>query len=377
MPAKKQYVAKLREDQEVADLFVVLMKQLSSGRTGRNYLRLTIGDRTGKIEVRVWEGADELAQRFKQGDVIYVTGLVTSYQGLLQIKATYLEPVEDAASVDWAELLPSAGRPASEMWTALTALTDTVENPYLKALIDLFVTDKEFKAAFCRAPAARAMHHAYIAGLLEHTLGVLRLADSVAEIYPLDRDLLMTGAFMHDIGKMDEFGATAGFDYTDEGRFLGHLVMGVTIIKDKCALIPGFPDELRLHLEHLMVSHHGENEWGSPKRPKTLEALALHAIDNLDAKIAAANEAIAENESNDDEWTGFIRMFDRPLRRTPDFTGLKMPASKPSGGAPEKEAAETAAPAPKQPVEEPATEAEEVHEDGKEDVGPASQGKLF
>lgn len=324
MAAKKQFISKLYEDQEISDLFLVVLKQLSSGRTGKSYLRLTLGDKTGRIETRVWEGAGELAQRFNQGDLVYVTGVVTSYQGVLQIKATYVEVVEDISKVDWADFLPSSERPAGEMFAELSALLATVENPYLKALLDSFTGDGNFKAELMRAPAALSMHHAYIAGLLEHTLGVVRLANVVSGLYPVNRDLLMAGAFLHDMGKTKELEYSANFDYTDEGRLMGHLVIGLLMVKEKAEAIPGFPSELLLHLEHLLLSHHGELEWGSPKRPKTLEALALHMIDNIDAKLSAADRSFKADEK-DGPWTAFQRMFDRPLARTPDFGSKEAP----------------------------------------------------
>lgn len=320
MPKKTQFVSRLQPDQEVHDLFLVHLKQLTSGRTGKSYLRLTIGDRTGRIEARVWDGAHELAQRFNQGDLVYVTGLATSYQGVTQIKATYVEAAPDDGRIDWTEFLPAAERPAPEMFEELNGLLGTVTNPDLKRLVDAFLADGELMEGFMRAPAAVSMHHAYMAGLLEHTLGVVRLADRVAPLYPVDRDLVLVGAFLHDLGKLKELAYAASFDYTDEGRLLGHLVMGYGMIDEKCAQLPGFPHELKLHLEHLMLSHHGELEWGSPKRPKTKEALMLHALDNVDAKVIAAEKFLNEPATGNGQWTGYLRMFDRPLSKTPDFS---------------------------------------------------------
>lgn len=322
MLKKRQFVKKLEEYDKVDDLFLVLSKQIGTGRNRQSFLRVTIGDSSGSIETRLWEGAEEYARMFRQGDVVYLTGKVTSYKGVKQISTDRISPVDDLSKIDWSDFFPVAPRPADEMWSELAALLSTVKNPEIRRLIGSFTDDAAFMDGFRRSPAAAGMHHAYISGLLEHTLGVVKLADAVSALYRLDRDLLIAGAFLHDIGKTRELKAAAGFDYTDEGRLIGHLIIGLTMVREKCGALPGFPADLQMHVEHLMLSHHGELEWGSPKRPKTVEALALHAIDNIDAKICAAFDAIAGAGENDEAWTGFIRMFERPLTRTPEFSAV-------------------------------------------------------
>lgn len=368
MPAKTQFIGKLREDQEVRDAFLVFQKQLTSGRTGKSYLRLTVGDRTGRIETRVWEGAEEIARRFNQGDLVYITGLVTSYQGVLQVKATYIEPIDDISKIDWADFLPSAERPIEEMWAELTALAATIENPHLADLVRSFIDDPENSNALKRAPAALSMHHAYVGGLLEHTLGVMKLANALSALYPVNRDLLMAGAFLHDIGKTRELYFDTAFDYTEEGRLLGHLLIGMEMLKEKIRTLDGFPEEAGLHLAHMIASHHGELEWGSPKRPKTIEALLLHAIDNIDAKICSADKSLKEAEARQSSWTEQLRMFGRPLVRTPDLPENRQPSPAQSERA--------------LPAKEPETMAElleeEFDEEGKQDLDQrAGQGKLF
>lgn len=381
MPAKTQFVSKFREDQQVNDVFLVRQKQIAAGRTGRNYLRITLGDRSGQIEARVWEGAEEIGARFSQGDPVFVTGLVNSYQGVLQIKATYVEKLDqaDASKLDWRDFLPCSERPASEMWAELGALLDTIREPALARLVDAFRGDMSFVEAFTFAPAAKAMHHAYVGGLLEHTLGCVKLADRLAPLYRLHRDLLLTGAFLHDIGKTKELDARSGFDYTDEGKLLGHIVTGILMLRERVAELKTFPDDVLLHLEHLILSHHGEMEWGSPKRPKTLEALALHAIDNMDAKLTAADKSIRD-DVQDGDWTGFLKIFERPLFR-------RLPAQGDyADAAPEEPAQAKAAPAQAEPAPEAAGKApepapakakaktepaEEPQEDGKKTGQPA------
>ncbi|PLX41717.1 MAG: hypothetical protein C0608_05000 [Deltaproteobacteria bacterium] len=316
MKAKTQLLGKLHEDQEVHDTFLVLQKQLSPTRNGRSYLRVTLGDASGQLEARVWEGAEELSRRFEEGALVHVTGVVTSYQGVLQIKATYIE-ADEGKDVDWAKFLPSSKRPAEEMLAELKETLGEVQNPYLTNLLDSFMDDAEFINALSIAPAAKGMHHAYVGGLLEHTLGVVKLALMLAGSYEVNRDLLVTGAFLHDLGKMRELKSTAGFDYTLEGRFAGHIVMGRDLFLQKVASIDSFPDELRLRIEHMILSHHGELEWGSPKQPQTVEALALHMIDNLDAKLMAVIEAVEREDGQSGDYTTYLKMFSRQFYRVP------------------------------------------------------------
>ncbi len=371
MPTKTQFAGKLREDQDVSDVFLVVMKQLSSGRTGKSYLRLTLGDRTGRIETRVWEAAEEMSRRFNQGDLVHITGVVTNYQGVLQIKATYVESLDDVSRVDWADFLPASDRPVDEMWAELTALLGTMENSHLKALAEAFLTDPEVSDALRRGPAAMGMHHAYIGGLLEHTLGVVKLAEAVGPLYRADRDLLLTGAFLHDIGKTRELLYEANFDYSDEGRLLGHIVLGLEMIGLKIKAQKDFPTELALHVRHIVASHHGEYEWGSPRRPKTMEALLIHALDNIDAKAAALDRALTEADARGNAWTEISRMFGRPMTRAPE---------------PGRERSEPPAKDAGEPEPGPAREPETMEElllledaGNLEKGGPggAGQGKLF
>jgi 3'-5' exoribonuclease len=316
---KRQYAGSLREHQEVSDLFQVLQKSLATGRTNKPYLRVTLGDRTGQVEARVWDGAAELEGRFAKGDIVRAQGRVTSYQGVLQLNVERLDPLPacDEGEICWTEFLPASTRPPEEMWAELRELLAEVRNPFLGDLLASFAADPDFRQAFLTCPAAKAMHHVYVGGLLEHTLGVVRLARTVGALYPVNRDLLVTGSFLHDVGKVKELTYRTGFDYTDEGRFLGHIVMGARMVRERAEAIPGFPPALLLHLEHLLLSHHGEYEWGSPKRPKTLEALVLHALDDLDAKLCGAREWMARAEGTEGDWTGYWKALGRYHYRPP------------------------------------------------------------
>ncbi len=316
---KRQFASRLTEHQEISDIFLVTQKSLALSRNSQPYLRLTLSDRTGSVEARVWEGAQALDQEFQRGDMVRVQGRVTFYQGTPQINVDRLVALgpKDLSSVSWSDFLPTTQHDREGMWSELLEILGTMENDYLTSLVGAFASDGEFREAFLNAPAAKGIHHVYLGGLLEHTLSVARLAKVLAGFYPLNRDILLAGAFLHDIGKVRELTYRAGFDYSDEGRLLGHIVLGLEMLREKAAQISGFPQALLLHLEHLVLSHHGENEWGSPKKPKTLEAFALHALDNLDAKLTGARQWMEREEGVEGDWTAFWRILGRPLYRTP------------------------------------------------------------
>ncbi|MFH0809811.1 MAG: HD domain-containing protein [Pseudomonadota bacterium] len=289
---KTKYVSDLVEDAVVTEAFFVVFKALKRSRNGAPYLALLLSDRGGQIEARVWDDAERLGGRFAQGDFLRVKAQASSYRDSLQLNVSDLERL-DPAAVDLSDFLPSSERDPEEMLRELKALTRGMGNPHLAALLKLIWADRTLVAALTRSPAAKGMHHAYVGGLLEHTLSVARLAKTVAAHYPdVDADLLLTGAILHDIGKVRELSCSPGFDYTTEGRLVGHLLLGLSIIEEKIRGVPRFPVGLATALKHLMASHHGEYIFGSPKRPKTAEALMLHAIDDLDAKLATVRELL-------------------------------------------------------------------------------------
>jgi len=261
----------------------------------------------------VWEKALELAETFDEGDVIKVLGEVEEYLGRLQVIVRKLRPAkEDEYELE--DFLPHTERDIEEMLTTVRETIASVENPYLRALLDKFFTDEEFVAAFSRAPAARRIHHAYLGGLLEHTVEVIALCQTVIALYPqIHRDLLLTGALLHDVGKTRELTFERDIDYSDEGRLLGHVVLSERMITERVAEIPDFPPELALRLRHLILSHHGRYEWGSPRRPKTLEACALHYIENLDAQVNRFARIIATRRDKTKPWTEYDTLLRRYL----------------------------------------------------------------
>ena len=307
----KIFVNQVVEDQTVDSVFLVTEKRVAETRSGVPYLRLRLSDRTGEIEGRVWEQAAELAREFDKDDYVRSKGRITRYQDALQLVIYHIERLP-ASTIDPSDFLPTATRDIETMWEELRTIAQGLENESLRDLLNAFFTDDEFSNRFRRAPAAKRLHHVYVGGLLEHTLSVCRLAMAVTEMYAvLNRDVLLTGAVLHDIGKIEELTYERSFDYSDKGRLLGHIVVGVEMVEKKIAGLDHFPEELALVLKHLLISHHGQYIWGSPKRPKTLEAIVLHHLDDLDAKFNGVQEFLEKHMRFDSRWTEHHRIFDQ------------------------------------------------------------------
>ncbi len=304
------WVADIKEDDSVNDLYLVKTKRTGQTKNGGAFLSLTLSDRTGDIEARVWDNAEELGVLFREGDIIQVSGRAGSYRNQVQLTLSGLAPSEE---YDPSLFLEATPFDIPEMMKELKGIIRGIKNAGLRDLINAFLSDHNFIEKFKEAPAAKNFHHGYIGGLLEHTLSVCRLAGHVNEQYPeLDGDLLVAGAFLHDIGKIREFSYGRTIDYSDEGRLLGHLVLGVSMLEEKLAGFKKFPSETALCLKHMILSHHGEYDFGSPKRPKFLEAFVLHLIDDLDAKMNGIARFMSKDK-HEGAWTDFNRMFERYL----------------------------------------------------------------
>ncbi len=303
------WIKDITEQDKVRGCYLVKAKNAGTTRKGDPFLSLVLADRSGEIEAKVWEGADELSPLFHEGDIVEVEGYANSYRERVQITVSALEVSNK--DIEPGILLESAPAPISEMMKSLREIMKDLTNVNLKALIDRFLSDRKFISQFENAPAAKSFHHSYVGGLLEHTLSVCQMAVQVAEHYPqLDRDLLITAAFLHDIGKIKEFKFDNTINYSDEGRLLGHLVLGAGMLDDKLSELKSFPQDLAVRLKHLILSHHGQYEFGSPKRPKFLEAFALYFIDDLDAKMNGLSRFM-EKDRKDGAWTDYNRMFER------------------------------------------------------------------
>jgi 3'-5' exoribonuclease len=307
---KKRFITDIKAGDRVDDIFVLSEKILSQKRDGNNFLNVTLSDKTGTIKGVVWDNVDQIAAGITSGDFVYVNGSVSDYRGTLQVVIKKMGPFSPD-QIDPSDFLPQTSRDIKGMFERLVKRVDSITTDYLKALIDAFFNDKEFVNKFKTAPAAKKMHHAYIGGLLEHTLSMTSLADKIAGHYSgINRDLLLTGAILHDIGKIDEFEYQFKIDYSDKGRLLNHIVIGLKMVDEKLSGIKHFPEDQVLLLKHLIVSHHGTREFGSPEPPKTIEAVLLNYIDEIDSKVNAIRDFIA-SEDPDETWTSYHRLLER------------------------------------------------------------------
>jgi 3'-5' exoribonuclease len=307
---KKQFIADIKAGDGVDDIFVLSEKILSQKRDGDNFLNVTISDKTGTLKGVVWDNVNQIATGITSGDFAYVNGSVSEYKGALQVVIKKMEPYPPDR-VDPSDFLPQTSRNIEDMFERLVKRANSITTDYLKALTNAFFNDREFVNKFKTAPAAKKMHHAYIGGLLEHTVSMASLADKIAGHYGgVDRDLLLTGAILHDIGKIDEFDYQSKIDYSDKGRLLNHIVIGIKMVDDKLSGIHNFPEDQMLLLKHMIVSHHGTREFGSPEPPKTIEAILLNYIDEIDSKVNAVRDFIA-SEDPDEIWTSYHRLLER------------------------------------------------------------------
>jgi 3'-5' exoribonuclease len=331
-----QDLAKL-ENQVITGFFAVAQKQSRSTRDGSPYFAISISDRTGQIECRIWDEAAIVAG-FDQGDVVKVQGQVCRYQEKLQLKIDKVRKAKPE-EYDLGDFVPKTPYDIEELWTKLNSYVDSFTDPHLHALLRSFLDDPETAGALKSAPAAKAMHHAWIGGLLEHIVSLMGVASDMAMRYPeINRDLLLTGVMLHDIGKLRELCWGTNFDYTIEGHLVGHITIGVRMVEQKIATLPDFPDRLRILVEHMIVSHHGRYEFGSPKLPMAPEAVMLHYLDDLDAKMQTMRSEFARAEANGrgpGQMTEWVRAMDRPLLNTAQYLAPKPEAEKQPGPQPE------------------------------------------
>ena len=322
---KEIYVADVGkfENQPVVSFFAVASKQVRSRKDGSGqYMALTLGDRTGQIESRMWENFAESAAGFEQGDVVKVRAEVCRYNGRLQLNLEKLR-LAAADEVELADYVPHTQKDVEELWSTLVRTVDSFSDLSLQALLRSFFDDPVFAAAFREAPAAKSLHHAWLGGLLEHVVSLVGICELAARHYPeINRDLLLTGAILHDIGKLEELRWGTSFDYTLQGQLVGHITLGIAMIEKKLAALPGFPPALRILVEHMVLSHHGKLVFGSPKLPMIPEAVLLHYLDDLDAKMHMMRSEFARHEAEGGEageMTDWVRAMDRPLLNTATF----------------------------------------------------------
>ena len=311
MNKKSAYIENLKAGEKVNSSFLVAEKNLAYSQKGAPYLNIRLKDKTGEIDGKVWDNAGEWDGQFKKGDIVQVYGRTLSYKNNLQLSVLELKRLTDD-EIDLTDYFPAAKQVPDEMFSELMTYVETIRTPCLKSLLDAFFDDEKIRPLFKRAPAAKGFHHVYLGGLLEHTLSVTKLLDTATQHYKdVNRDLLLTGGLLHDIGKIYEFDYDRLVQYSDEGRLIGHIVMGVEMVNEKIARIEDFPKTLAMELRHLILSHHGVLEFGSPKRPKTLEALIVHHIDDLDAKVNAFQTFVDDAPEDDTNWTPFHKLLER------------------------------------------------------------------
>ena len=311
-----KYIDTLREGMRISEVYLCKSKQIAQTKSGKEYGNLVLQDKTGTIDSKIWDLNSPGIGSFEIMDYVRVDADVTVYQGSKQLNVKRIRKVDEGEYVE-ADYLPVSLKDIEKMYQELMQYARSVKNPHLNRLVsEVFIEDEQFAKAFKFHSAAKSVHHAFVGGLLEHTLGVVKMCDYFAGYYrELNRDLLLTAAMFHDVGKIRELSKFPENDYTDDGQLLGHIIIGTELLTEKIRQIPGFPPRLALELKHCILAHHGELEYGSPKKPSILEALALNFADNTDAKLETMIEAlrgIADNQA----WTGYNRHLETNIRKT-------------------------------------------------------------
>lgn len=296
-------------NQEIVSDYLVIQKELREGSKSK-YLRLVLADNTGNITANIWNNAETFDSKFDTGDVVRIKAQVITFKGKYQLsisKVKTLLPEE----YDLTEFVATTDKDINKLSDKLFMFIDSIKNEFLKELLNNIFEDKEFYTIFAQAPAAKTWHHNYVGGLLEHTISVATICDFASHHYPVDRDLLLTGALLHDIGKTQEYSLKSAIDFTTEGRLIGHISLGDQLVCKKVENINNFPKKLTMKLRHLILSHHGEYEFASARLPQTIEAVLLHQADNLDAQTVGVKQLVEAQKNEEAEWSDFDRLNNR------------------------------------------------------------------
>lgn len=312
---KQTELTKMIKGEEI-DHFLLLRKiEVKTARNGSDYLSLELGDRSATYTSNIWDNFSSVYKNFKVGDIVKIKGIIDEFQGIPQIKISSIKPVEKTENINIGEFLPRSKRDLKEMEKEFFDRIDAVKNSYLKSLMKLIFTEENFEK-FANSPAGKSWHHAYVHGLIEHTLEIMKICDLMCDIHnEINRDLLICGAMMHDFGKTEELSVEASFNYTDKGKLLGHIVISAIIISEQAKNIPNFPVDLKNNLLHIVLSHQGKLEYASPVVPKTIEAITLYQADELSAKVNAYKNALASEIKGDNKWTRFITLASTDLHQ--------------------------------------------------------------
>jgi 3'-5' exoribonuclease len=311
-----RYIETLREGERIGEVYLCKNKQTAMTKAGKPYDSLTLQDKTGVLDAKIWDVSSSGIEEFDSLDYIYVVGDVTSFQGALQLNVKRVRKMREG-EYEPSDYLPVSEYDIPKMYQELTAYIGQMKNPYLKKLAESFFMDETFAKNFQFHSAAKSVHHGFVGGLLEHTLHVTQICEFFCKLYPmLNRDLLLCAAMFHDIGKLSELSRFPANDYTDDGQLLGHIMIGAMEVQKHIDQIPDFPKKMASELVHCILAHHGELEYGSPKKPALAEAVALSFADNSDAKLETMKEALSNVPEGNLEWQGYNRLFETSIRRT-------------------------------------------------------------
>ena len=319
---KSGYIKELEANKTFTTSFLVRSKEIREKKTGEPYLSLWLCDRTGEIEAKMWDNVADVLDSFERDDFVKIKGLIQVYHNRPQLTVHKVRRLQDS-EVDFSDYFPASARNTDEMWREMRQIISAMTDPNLKALVEAVLDDPEIAQRYRQAPAAKQIHHAWLGGLLEHVLSLCRLGVMTAEHYGVDLNLLLAGAVLHDIGKIYELSYDRSFGYTTEGQLLGHMVLGLRMVGDKLRALPDFPPRLRTLVEHMVVSHHGKLEFGSPKLPQFPEALLLHYLDDMDSKMECMRALVAQDRQVEGHFTGYNVSLERMVLKkskymTPD-----------------------------------------------------------
>ena len=308
---KNQFVKNLKIGGELTEFFVLRKKEFKETFEGQRFLKLELGDKTGRIDGVVWDNPEDIYNQAEAGEIVKIKGWVATYRDGPQIKVEKLKKAQEG-EIDLADFLPSTERDLDTLIQEFREVASTIDHTQLRRILELILEDPIIIQELKKAPGGKLWHHTYVGGLLEHTLKVVDICEKAAELYKLiNRDLLITGALVHDLGKIKAYSSHGFFDYTDEGRLIGHIVSGIELIDQKIAMIENFPQDLALQLRHLIVSHHGELEFASPVVPMTIEAIVLHYADEMDAQVDAFSHIIKTQKVKGKRWSDWVHLINR------------------------------------------------------------------
>ena len=347
---KSPFVSDLKPNQVITTTFLVHGKDVRQKKSGEPYLSLLLGDRTGDVDAKMWDNVAEVMETFERDDFVKVKGLLQIFQNRLQLTIHKMSRVLDG-DVDFADYFPASERDPAEMFAELRGIIAGIDNPHLRGLLEAFMDDEPLARMYRTAPAAKQVHHAFLGGLIEHVLSLCNLARMMATHYNyIDIDLLLTGVILHDVGKVAELTYDRSFGYSSEGQLVGHIAIGLRFLHEKLQRLPDFPPKLRVLVEHMILSHHGELEFGSPKLPQFPEALLLHHLDNLDSKMECMRALVAKDRLVEGCWTAYNASLERSVLKKAKYLEVEpavpAPIAAPAQLAPSPERETRAEPVP-------------------------------